>query len=119
MKFSRSYFLLAILLLAVEIYIGMYVRDAFIRPYVGDFLVVILLYCLVKSFWNIRPLKAALGVLLFSFVVEGLQYFKLVELLGLQDYPLARIIIGTTFVWEDLLAYALGIGLVLMVEMKS
>jgi len=48
--FNKTYFLLALLLLSVELFIGFFVRDAVIRPYGGDFLVVILLYCMLKSF---------------------------------------------------------------------
>ncbi len=114
--FNKTYFFLAVLLLAIEIYIGMYVTDSFIRPYVGDFLVVILIYCFLKSFWKETPFKVALYVLLFSFIVEFLQYFKIVEILGLQENKLASIIIGTSFALEDLLAYFLGIVAVLIVE---
>jgi len=114
--FNKTYFSLAIAFLSIEIYIGMYVKDNFIRPYLGDFLVVILIYCLLKSFWKETPLKVALYVLLFSFIVEVLQYFKIVEVLGLQDIKLAGIIIGTNFAWEDLVAYVLGTGMVLVVE---
>jgi hypothetical protein len=115
-KFSSNYFILAILLLAAEIYIGMYVHDSFIRPVGGDFLVVILLYCLVKSFINIKARYAAGAVLLFSYGVETLQYFNIVEKLKLTKYELAKILFGTSFSWLDMLAYTLGIMLVVFVE---
>lgn len=66
--FNRKYFIWSILLLCIEIYIGAYVRDAWIRPYGGDFLVVILLYCLLRSFLNISVIVAAISVLIFSFI---------------------------------------------------
>lgn len=114
--FNKTYFILAVLLFIVELYIGIYVKDNFIRPYGGDFLVVILIYCILKSFWNASPLKVALSTLAFSFAVEFAQYFKVVEILGLQDNQLARIIIGTSYANEDLLAYFLGIVTVLGIE---
>lgn len=114
--FNKIYFFLSILLFVIEVYIGVYVRDSFIRPYFGDFLVVILIYCMLKSFWNAPPFKAAMYILLFSFVVEFLQYFKLVEFLGLQENTLASIIIGTSFSWHDLVAYTLGVIVILIVE---
>lgn len=55
-------------------------------------------------------------VLAFSYTVEILQYYNLVEMIGLQDYRLARIIIGTSFAWIDLIAYTLGILFVWVVE---
>ncbi len=118
MRFYPRYFIAAMLLLLTEIFIGLYMHDRFVRPWVGDMLVVILLYCLVKSFWNTPVLVTAMAVLLFSFIVETLQYFQLVRLLGLEQYPLARIIIGTSFEWTDLLAYAVGVGLLLLLEYK-
>ena len=48
-KRMRLFYLVAALaLLAAEVYIGLYVRDRFVRPYLGDVLVVILLYCGVR-----------------------------------------------------------------------
>lgn len=118
-QFHKKYFLWALALFAVEVYIGVYVRDRFVRPFMGDFLVVILLYCLVKSFVNTSVRRAAVGVLLFSYLVETLQYLKIVKWLGLEHNRLASIIIGTSFSWEDMLAYTLGIGLVLILEKRT
>ena len=116
LKFNRNYFALALLLLGVEILIAKFVHDTIIRPYIGDLLVVVLIYCLVKAFVEASVYRVALGVLIFSFFVEMLQYFKIVNLLGLQDNRLAKIIIGTSFSWMDMLAYSLGIALVLLAE---
>ena len=114
--FYSKYFIAAVLLLVVEIFIGFYVHDAIIRPYGGDFLVVTLIYCLVKSFFHTPVYKTALYVLLFSYVVEGLQYLGIINILGLAHVRLARIIIGISFAWTDMLMYTLGIGLVLLLE---
>ncbi len=114
--FNRTYFIWTALLLVTEILIGVYMHDAIIRPYGGDFLVVILIYCLVKSFLNTPPMATALGVLLFAYLVEGLQYIHIIRILGLEKYALARVIIGTSFAWTDILMYTLGILLVLLVE---
>ena len=66
-RFSRSYFILSLLLLLIEIFIGAKMHDAIIRPFGGDFLVVIWLYCLVRSFWQWPVLPTALLVLLLHF----------------------------------------------------
>jgi hypothetical protein len=115
-KFHFRYFISFLALLVIEVLIALFAHNAFVRPYVGDGLVVILLYCLIKSFFKVPVWWAAISVLVFSYVVEILQYFKLVELIGLQKYSLARILIGTTFQWGDLVAYAVGIGVVLGTE---
>lgn len=117
--FKLKYFTVTLLLLLVEIAIAIYVHDKIIRPYIGDVLVVILIYCFVKAFVNISVTKAAIGVLLFSFVIETSQYFNVVQHLGLQHNKLATVIIGNSFSWIDMLCYMVGIGLVLIVERMS
>jgi Protein of unknown function (DUF2809) len=114
--FNKNYFLLTIILFVIEIIIGKYVDDNFIRPYIGDMLVVILIYCFLKSFLATKIIPTAIAVLLFSYLIEMLQYFKIVNLLGLQQNKLASIIIGTSFSWIDILMYSIGIGLVVVIE---
>ena len=76
--------------------------------------VVMLLFCLCKSFVKVSDHGLIVAVLLFSFAVEIGQYFRLAELLGLMDYKVARIVIGSTFDAKDLLAYAIGAALLLV-----
>ncbi|MFY9311427.1 MAG: DUF2809 domain-containing protein [Bacteroidia bacterium] len=114
--FNRKYFAIALLLLLVEVLIALFVHDKFIRPYVGDFLVVILLYCGLKTCIKLPVKPAALMVFLFAFSVETAQYFNLVGRLGLQDSEMAKIIFGSSFSWFDMLAYTLGVGVVIAVE---
>ncbi len=116
LSIHKFYLLAAILLFLTEVIIARYVHDQFIRPFGGDFLVVIFLYCLLKAFCAVPPWKAAVPVLVFAYTIEVLQYFQLVKMVGLQDYKIARIIIGTAFAWSDLLAYTLGIIVVLGAE---
>jgi Protein of unknown function (DUF2809) len=116
--FNKVYFLLTVVLFVIEVIIAKYVHDEFIRPYIGDLLVVMLVYCFVKSFLNTAVLQTALAVLLFSYSVEFLQYANIVKLLGLQNYKIARIVIGTSFSWIDMLLYTLGILLVIIAERK-
>ncbi len=117
-RFNKAYFFLTLLLFVTEVIIAAYLHDAIIRPYGGDFLVVILIYCFVKSFLNTNVKATALAVLLFSYLIETLQYFQLVDMLGLEKSKIARIVIGTSFAWTDLLAYTLGVLLVLIVEFR-
>lgn len=114
--FDKYYFIAALLLFLIEVYIGLFIKDQFVRPYVGDFLVVILIYCFVKIFCRGQFLKIGIYVLLFAFAVEIGQHFQLVKLLGLNNSKLARTVIGVGFDWWDMLAYTLGVAVVLMVE---
>jgi hypothetical protein len=114
-RFHKGYFLLSLLLLLVEILIAAYLNDSLIRPYGGDFLVVILLYCLVRSFMNSSILKTALVVLLISYLVEISQYFHLADRLGIHS-RVFRILMGSYFTWTDILSYTLGIIFVVLLE---
>lgn len=116
LTFDKKYFCWAVLLFSLETGIALFVHDNFIRPYFGDVLVVVLIYCFVKSFVKIEVIPAAVCVLLFAFFIEGLQYLNLVEKLGLQHNKIARTVIGTSFSWEDLLCYLAGFVIVLLSE---
>ena len=116
LRFHIWYFLLTTILLGVEIFIGAYLHDTLIRPYGGDFLVVILLYCLVRSGVNFPVWPTAAAVLLVAYLVEIGQYFGLAGRLGFKAHSLGRILLGSYFTWADMVAYTLGILLVLLVE---
>ncbi len=116
LRFSPLYFTFTVILLVVEILIAVYVHDRFIRPYFGDVLVVILVYCFLKTFLNIPVIYAATAALLFSYAIETLQYFDIVTRLGLQDSKYLAVMIGNSFAWEDMVAYTAGIAIVLLVE---
>lgn len=119
MTFKKNYFLLTLLLFVIEICIALFVHDKFIRPFIGDLLVVILIYTFLKTFWDAPPKQVAIIVLIFAFGTEFLQYFNIVERLGIEKGSVLAIVIGSTFDWLDLLAYSLGIGGVLWVESRK
>ena len=115
-RLNATYAGLAVGLLGVEILISRFAHDRFIRPYAGDFLVPILLYCLVQSAGR-RPVGRVLAaVLLVAYLVELGQYFHLVARLGLAHSRVARLMLGSAFSWADMLAYTLGALLVLGIE---
>ena len=116
LAFNKNYFGLAILFFLIEVLIALLVNDSFIRPYLGDVLVVILIYCFLKSFFQLPVLTAALFVLLFSFTIEFLQFLNIVEILHLENSKIARTVLGTSFSWIDLLTYIVGIATVIIVE---
>lgn len=107
-RFKPSYFLIAVTLFLVELWIALYVDDAFVRPYLGDVIVILLIYYSLRTILKISPLKLAIFTLLFSFLVEGLQYVEFIKWLGLADYHLAHMILGSSFSWLDMLCYIIG-----------
>lgn len=114
--FNKKYFALTVILFVTEVMIALFARDAFVRPYVGDYLVVILLYCAARTILNVSIWQAVITVLLFSFLIELLQYFQIVFRLGLENNNIARTVIGHGFDWKDLLAYTLGAATVVVLE---
>lgn len=118
LTFHKNYFGLAILIFIIEILIALYVHDKIIRPYIGDVLVVIMIYCFIKSFLKLPVFSVAVFVLLFSFSIEFLQYLQIVEKLGLQNSTIAKTVIGTSFAWIDIFCYIAGICIVLISEKR-
>ena len=107
-RFDRTSFFIALALLAIEVCIALFVRDRFVRPYVGDVLVIILIIFSIRAVWQVRPVPLAIGVLFFAIVVEVAQAFDLLGLLGWSDSAMAKLVMGNTFQWGDLVCYLIG-----------
>jgi hypothetical protein len=114
-RFNKKCAVLSIGLLAAEIFIALFINDRLVRPFVGDMLVVILIFTLCRTIVETGYFRLALCVLIFSFAVETGQYFNLVSILGLQHSAMARIIIGMTFDFHDLIAYSSGVLLICII----
>lgn len=118
LTFNLRFFLLTILFFVTEVLIALYVKDNFVRPYVGDYLVVMLIYCAVRTFIKANPVKVAIAVLLFAYMIELLQYFRIVDRLGLSGNQVAKTVIGYGFEWWDMLAYTLGVLTIVLMEKR-
>lgn len=105
----KTYLISFLVLLLVEISIAIWIKDDFIRPYLGDFLVVILIYSFLMSISRISVLKGLIAVLLFSFAVEFFQMINIVKVMQYQPPEVVMIALGSSFSTWDLLAYSLGI----------
>ena len=82
------------MIFCIEALIALYVRDNFIRPYVGDMLVVVLVYSFVRIFLPTGMPRMPFYVFLFA----------------------ARIILGSTFDWADIACYAVGCVFIALFE---
>lgn len=118
MVIHKSYLTVALALLLIEIGIALFVHDTFLRPIGGDFLVVILMYATVRGLTGFKLYPALIGVLLFSYLIETLQYFNYVDILGLGHIKMARVVMGTGFSWVDMVAYTAGALFILIIETK-
>ena len=109
MKKARGAYLTAFfVLLFVEIGIALFVHDDFVRPYVGDALVTILLCCLCRVVFPAGIPALPAYVFVFAALVEAAQYFDIVKWLGLENNILISTVVGRTFSWTDLICYAGG-----------
>ena len=116
LTFNKKYFILAFILFIIEVLIALFINDSFIRPTLGDVLVVMLIYCFLKTFLKTPYRIIAISTLVFAVLVELLQYVHIVEILGLENNAVARTVIGTSFSRKDIIAYTAGIAVVLVVE---
>lgn len=118
MKLNKTYIILTLILLTIEVLIAIYLKTGFIRHTVGDYLCVILLYCFFKSFIVNNHFKIAIMVLLVAYTVEFLQLTNYLALFNLQDNYLCKLVLGSTFQVLDIVAYTLGIISTLFFEYK-
>ncbi|NJK77146.1 MAG: DUF2809 domain-containing protein [Microcoleus sp. SU_5_6] len=114
LRFHRRSFILFSIIFVIEVMIALFFRDRWIRPLLGDVLVVMAIAYLIHAFFAIRLQKIAIGTLIFAYSIELLQLFKIIDIFGWRDSQLAHLTIGTTFDWRDLIAYAIGVGIVII-----
>lgn len=115
-KFNPRAFCWFLILFALEVAIALFVKDRLIRPLVGDVLVILLIFYFVRSLFPLPTVRLAIGTLMFAWAIEIAQYFQFVERLGLADNLVARVVLGTMFDWFDLVAYAIGAVIVVLIE---
>jgi len=108
-KRARMIYLLAFLgLVGIEVLIALFAHDRFIRPFVGDVLIMAVMYCFMRILLPHKVKLLPLYLFLFAVAVEIGQYFHFVSLLGLGNSKFFRILLGTTFAYADILCYAVG-----------
>lgn len=102
------YALLFLSVLLAEILIALFVKDAFVRPYVGDMLVTVLICCFLRIFFPSGVKLLPVYVFIFASAVEAGQYFDIVKLLGLEGNRFISVLLGRTFSVVDIFCYAIG-----------
>ncbi|EGU35951.1 hypothetical protein VII00023_08929 [Vibrio ichthyoenteri ATCC 700023] len=108
LRFSLRYAVIALCWLVVLVNIALFVDDTFIRPTLGDVLVVVWLYYTIRSVVDFPARWLVLVTVMIAYMVEFAQYLKVPALLGLEPGSPLSIILGATFDWLDLLAYSAG-----------
>jgi len=109
MSLRSKYLLFGIVIFFCEVLIATKLSGfKFIRENFGDFLVVILLYFIVKTVRDFPPLPLAMCIFVFSVIIEITQYFHLSDALGFRRGSVISILMGTNFSFYDILMYLLG-----------
>ena len=109
MKKTRIiYLVLFTVLMLTEIFIALFVKDNFIRPYVGDILVTVLICNFVRIFIPQGIKLLPVYVFIFATAVEIAQYFDIVKILGFENNRFLSTLIGRTFSLHDIFCYAIG-----------
>ncbi|WP_400077597.1 DUF2809 domain-containing protein [Winogradskyella sp. R77965] len=116
LKFNKNYLVLAHSLFLIELAIAFIIKTGFIRYTFGDYLVVILLYAIIRGCSSLSVRASAFVVLFIAYGIELLQLTPFLTYFNLQNSFTASLIFGNTFHFSDLLAYTLGIISVLLVE---
>lgn len=114
LQFNGTYLKLALLFFIIEIIIAQ--TTGFIRHTIGDYIVVMLLYTLLRSFIKTSINTMCIITLFIAYVVETLQLTNFLEFFNLKNSYTANIIFGNTFSITDLVAYTLGVATILYTE---
>lgn len=108
MKINKRYLSSFFILLTIEVFIALFIHDNFIRPYIGDVLVVIVIYTFIRGIIRRKVKNLPIYIFLFGVLVEVLQYFRIVDILHLQNNRFFTILIGTSFDVKDIMCYFVG-----------
>jgi len=115
----KAYALAAIFLFVVEVLIALFVRDQFVRPYLGDVLAVMLVYAVLRAATPMGVASALCVALAIALVIEVAQALNLLGALGLADNRFARIVLGGAFDMLDMAAYLAGGAAILAIEIAA
>ncbi len=111
----RRSLIIFILLLVTEVAIALFHFHKFIRGFMGDVLVIPLLFYFLRIFIKWRTHYLAITVLGIAVLIEFLQLTDVLKHLH-STSKFLQIILGTTFDYKDLLAYSTGFLMVLGFE---
>lgn len=112
----RRYRLTIAMLALVVIGLGLLSRSALLSPtsflgrYSGDTLWALLVYLLIRWLFPAQPVvRSACYAALFALAIEISQLYHALWIDRLRAMRLVQLVLGSGFLWRDLLCYAVGI----------
>lgn len=95
-----------------------YLLPSVINTYLGDAIWAAMIYVMMAFvFANKLPKQIAVFSLLFCYAIELSQLYQAPWINTIRNTTLGALVLGSGFLWSDLLAYALGIMVALVVEL--
>ena len=116
MRIRFGHLAAAAILFVVEAVIALFVRDAFVRPYIGDVLATAMVYFAARSVAPVGRALAASAALGLGVAIELGQALDVLEHLGLGGQQWARVVFGGVFDLKDLACYAVGVGFAVLLD---
>ncbi|PIY13011.1 MAG: DUF2809 domain-containing protein [Flexibacter sp. CG_4_10_14_3_um_filter_32_15] len=106
---QKIYFLFAVISILLGLLSRTRLTPALIYPYLGDYLYAVLFFCIIGFiFIKSSPLKVALISLFICYCIEFFQLYQADWLTTLKSYRLARLVLGNSFLWSDIISYTFG-----------
>ncbi len=96
----------ALAVLCVEVLIALFVRDRFVRPYLGDVLAVVFVYLGLRTLFPEKPKLVSVIAFGIAAAVELLQLTDLSGIFG--EGSVFSVIVGGTFDFLDIICYFVG-----------
>lgn len=107
-RYAIIFFVLSV----IEVLIALYVHDTIIRPYIGDVLIVVVLYMGIRVLIPEKLKLLPLYIFLFASVVECLQLVNFIQIINVEKNTILGIMIGSVFDIKDIGCY--GVGCILL-----
>lgn len=112
-----KYFIGFIITFLLEVIIALYIKNNIIRNYIGDVLIIICIYFLIKTIFENKFKNIAIYILILGILVEILQYFNITQYIAGNSKAL-KIILGSTFDIKDIICYVVGYGIIKLYEKR-
>ena len=88
-----------------------------VNMYLGDALWALMIYLYVGIIFRKLPIKrVALFSLLFCYLIELSQLYHAPWIDKIRNTTLGGLVLGFGFLWSDILAYSMGVGIGMLIE---
>lgn len=121
MRNRKVYFILILVVMGLGILSRKlsYLLPNFVNTYLGDAIWAAMIYVMMAFvFANKLPKEVAIFSLLFCYAIELSQLYQAPWINAIRNTTFGALVLGSGFLWSDLLAYALGVGMAFLIEKK-